>query len=146
MSEFKAKQEHINYALLVDPEMTYPVSYYILPNGAKQLCPTVAKGKDLTENQIKELIEKKIVHVGYVPILIYTTTRAELETVKAELDRGKWISVSEQKPEQSGTYIIYDSDGIMSTAYYHKSTGYFVNKSDATVTHWQPLPTPPHKN
>jgi len=89
MSEFKAKTEHINYALLVDPEMTYPVSYYILPNGAKQLCPTVAKGKDLTENQIKELIEKKIVHVGYVPISIYTTTRAELESVKAELDRGK---------------------------------------------------------
>ena len=89
MSEFKAKQEHINYALLVDPEMTYPVSYYILPNGAKQLCPTVAKGKDLTENQIKELIEKKIVHVGYMPISIYTTTRAELATVKAELAKAK---------------------------------------------------------
>lgn len=165
MSEFKAKQEHINYALLVDPEMTYPVSYYILPNGAKQLCPTVAKGKDLTENQIKELIEKKIVHVGYMPISIYTTTRAELETVKAELGRGKWVSVSEGKPT-----ILEDgeSESVLACtriplgpkgeyehhiliAYVKYTNKGWIWREDGKpvaniITHWQPLPTPPHKN
>ena len=46
---------NINYAILVDPEREYPVSYIIKQNGEKQFIPTVLKGKDLTENQIKEL-------------------------------------------------------------------------------------------
>ena len=152
MSEFKAKTEHINYALLVDPEKEYPVSYYILPNGAKQLCPTVAKGKDLTENQIKELIEKKIVHVGYVPISIYTATRAELATVKAELGRGTWVSVSEP-PKSNGKYLVWDVNGLFDDknelATYVVYNDHWYNESnDMSIhpTHWQPLPTPPHKN
>ena len=48
---------NINYAILVDPEKEYPVSYIIKQNGEKQFIPTVLKGKDLTENQIKELAE-----------------------------------------------------------------------------------------
>lgn len=46
---------HVNWALLVDPEKEYPVSYTIKQDGTKVNKPAILLGKDLTENQIKEL-------------------------------------------------------------------------------------------
>lgn len=95
----------------------------------------------------------------------YTTTRAELETVKAELDRGKWVSVSEGKPT-----ILEDgeSESVLACtriplgpkgeyehhiliAYVKYTNKGWIWREDGKpvaniITHWQPLPTPPHKN
>ena len=95
----------------------------------------------------------------------YTTTRAELESVKAELDRGKWVSVSEGKPT-----ILEDgeSESVLACtriplgpkgeyehhiliAYVKYTNKGWIWREDGKpvaniITHWQPLPTPPHKN
>lgn len=47
-----------NPALLIDPEQMYPVSYTIDQSGKKHHENTFLKGGDLTENQIKEIIDK----------------------------------------------------------------------------------------
>lgn len=102
----------------------------------------------------------------YAPLLKeYTTTRAELATVKAELDRGKWVSVSEGKPT-----ILEDgeSESVLACtriplgpkgeyehhiliAYVKYTNKGWIWREDGKpvaniITHWQPLPTPPHKN
>lgn len=177
MREFEQKEsDKINYALLIDPEMLYPVSYIIKQSGEKQLVPTVLLGKDLTENQIKELIEKKIVHIGYVPMSIYTTTRAELDkakqtvaelhvgmaefrksvekteaeldTVKAELERG-WQPVTDELPKME--VLCVDQYDEYHIGYLGKTPdGIFICESNTEIlenpTHYKTLPTPPHKN
>jgi len=47
-----------NYALLVQENISYPVTYIIKQNGEKVKENTFLKGVDLTENQIKELYYK----------------------------------------------------------------------------------------
>jgi hypothetical protein len=44
-----------NYAIMVDENSHYPVSYTIKQNGEKVIENTMLKGGDMTENQIKEL-------------------------------------------------------------------------------------------
>jgi len=52
-------EDKINYGTLVDPEKEYPVTYTIAQDGTKTIQNTFLKGKDLTENQIKELVESR---------------------------------------------------------------------------------------
>jgi hypothetical protein len=47
--------KHKNFALLVEENSHYPVTYTIKQNGEKVIENTMLKGGDLTENQIKEL-------------------------------------------------------------------------------------------
>jgi len=51
------KKEKINYAIMVDAELKYPVTYTIKQDGTKVIENTFLLGKDMTENQIKELYE-----------------------------------------------------------------------------------------
>ena len=44
-----------NYAIMVEENSHYPVSYTIKQNGEKVIENTMLKGGDMTENQIKEL-------------------------------------------------------------------------------------------
>lgn len=48
----------INLALLVDADVLYPVTYTIKQDGTKVIENTWLKGGDLTENQIRELVQK----------------------------------------------------------------------------------------
>jgi hypothetical protein len=52
--------EKINYGIMVDAETKYPVTYTIKQDGTKVIKDTFLLGKDLTENQIKELMDKKL--------------------------------------------------------------------------------------
>ena len=79
-------------------------------------------------------------------------TEAELDTVKAELGRGKWVSVSEP-PKSNGKYLVWDVNGLFDDknelATYVVYNDHWYNESnDMSIhpTHWQPLPTQPHKN
>lgn len=47
-----------NYAIMVQENSHYPVTYTIKHNGTKVIENTMLKGCDLTENQIKELFFK----------------------------------------------------------------------------------------
>jgi hypothetical protein len=47
--------KHRNYAIMVEENSHYPVSYMIKQNGEKVIENTMLKGGDMTENQIKEL-------------------------------------------------------------------------------------------
>ena len=51
----------INYASMVDADTKYPVTYTIKQDGTKVIENTFLLGKDLTENQIKELLNKGII-------------------------------------------------------------------------------------
>jgi hypothetical protein len=53
----KMRKEKINYALLVEPETLYPVNYTIKQDGTKVFKKSLLLGKDMTENQIKELYD-----------------------------------------------------------------------------------------
>jgi uncharacterized protein YqgQ len=48
----------MNYAILVAEKTLYPVRYTIKQNGTKVYENTSLEGKDMTENQIKELYFK----------------------------------------------------------------------------------------
>jgi len=48
----------MNYAILVDEKTLYPVRYTIKQDGTKVYENTFLKGRDMTENQIKELYFK----------------------------------------------------------------------------------------
>jgi len=52
------KMTKLNYGCMVDPETKYPVTYTIKQDGTKVFENTFLLGKDLTENQIKELYNK----------------------------------------------------------------------------------------
>lgn len=77
----------------------------------------------------------------------HVQTIAELETVKAELDRGKWISVSDKLPDGE---VIATNGFEMIIGYVSRQEDLFIAAYEdlelPNVTHWQPLPTPPHKN
>jgi hypothetical protein len=45
----------MNFALLVEEEIKYPVTYIVKQDGEKIEATTKLKGGDLTENQIKQL-------------------------------------------------------------------------------------------
>lgn len=45
-----------NYAIMVEENSHYPVSYTIKQDGTKVIENTMLKGGDMTENQIKELV------------------------------------------------------------------------------------------
>jgi len=47
--------EYRNYAIMVEENSHYPVSYTIKQDGTKVIENTMLKGGDMTENQIKEL-------------------------------------------------------------------------------------------
>lgn len=49
------KKEKINYGVMVNANKKYPVTYTIKQDGTKVYENTFLLGKDLTENQIKEL-------------------------------------------------------------------------------------------
>ncbi|MFA7287663.1 MAG: hypothetical protein WC055_02185 [Melioribacteraceae bacterium] len=55
-NEKTMKKENLNYATLVSPDKKYPVTYTIKHDGTKVYENTWILGKDLTENQIKQLI------------------------------------------------------------------------------------------
>ena len=58
-NKYNGKEERImkdrNYAIMVDENSHYPVSYTIKQSGEKVIENTMLKGGDMTENQIKEL-------------------------------------------------------------------------------------------
>lgn len=51
----------INYGSMVDADNKYPVTYTVKQDGTKIIEDTFLLGKDLTENQIQELIDKKLI-------------------------------------------------------------------------------------
>lgn len=52
------KEHKINYGKLIDPEKWYPVSYTIKQDGTKVRVNANILGSHLTENQIKEIIDR----------------------------------------------------------------------------------------
>lgn len=50
----------ISYGNMVDANKKYPVTYTIKQDGTKVVENTFLLGGDLTENQIKELVDKKL--------------------------------------------------------------------------------------
>lgn len=46
---------------MVDADTKYPVTYTVKQDGTKIIEDTFLLGKDLTENQIQELIDKKLI-------------------------------------------------------------------------------------
>lgn len=56
------QKKHVNYAKMIDADKKYPVTYTIKQDGTKVIENTYLLGKDLTENQIKELVEKGIIN------------------------------------------------------------------------------------
>jgi len=79
----------------------------------------------------------------------YTTTRAELATVKAELDRGKWQPITDELPITE--VLCIDQWSEYHIGYLSKTPdGIFICESDTEIlenpTHYKLLPTPPHKN
>ena len=62
-------------------------------------------------------------------------------------DNGEWISVENRLPEERGRYLVYISSKFGSPVI--EST-FFTGSGDypwlsGPVTHWQPLPEPPHE-
>lgn len=78
----------------------------------------------------------------------YTTTRAELETVKAELDRGNWISTNQPPKIGERVLLLVECIGESYVAIgklkednlYYKDKG-TLSRPMEIITHWQPLPT-----
>jgi len=66
----KIKMGKVKYGILVDAEKKYPVTYTIKQDGTKVIEDTFLLGKDMTENQIKELYDK-----GYFSL---TNTKTEI--------------------------------------------------------------------
>jgi hypothetical protein len=73
--------------------------------------------------------------------------------LQAELDRYKWIPVSERLPEIGADFLVYDAFyepredfqcirfGRMTKSWGISSQG--ANYAAPTITHWMPLPSPP---
>lgn len=64
-------------------------------------------------------------------------------------DVGKWISVKDRLPEESGTYIVTANDGhaqrVSFVLWQKKNRMWNLTgaRSYWRVTHWQPMPQPP---
>lgn len=74
----------------------------------------------------------------------------EIERLRAELDRGRWIPVTERLPEADDkgygySDVVLAFDGNVECAYYHPESGTWAtaNENMLCVTHWQPLPPLP---
>ncbi len=64
----------------------------------------------------------------------------------------KWISVEDDKPQETGRYWCYVEEiGCLGFSHYQwncaftktETGGYFTTESGSKVTHWQPLSPPP---
>lgn len=60
--QFSVGKEKLRQAVLsIDPNKSYPVSYYFTQPGEKIMCNHILPGRDLTENQIHELMIKGLI-------------------------------------------------------------------------------------
>ena len=156
MSEFKAKTEYRKIPVKIkcphcESEQNAHIEITPLFGSYVHVCGNCNYVIGESEwNQIEEVnLESVISHYNEL-LHIYTTTRAELDTVKAELDRGKWISVSERLPEinidvlgfLNDRYIRHEIEIVRLT----EAGKFYKPFKEIEITHWQPLPTPPHKN
>lgn len=80
----------------------------------------------------------------------YEDTGMEPEEIKAELDKRRWVPVTERLPEQSGEYlvILYTVPDVARLYYYYAPNEEFGQTRSGvwcaeTVTHWMPLPILP---
>ena len=76
--------------------------------------------------------------------------RTDLATARAELDKRRWIPVTERLPENTDDILTIDSFRDVSTGWYspierifftHKEFYGCNDARNGCVTHWQPLPT-----
>lgn len=74
----------------------------------------------------------------------------ERNKLRAELDKYKWIPVSERLPDEDGYYLTYrilpsgkTGINICKFIYKHWSISCFVERITEQITHWMPLPDPP---
>ncbi len=86
----------------------------------------------------------------------------QLRTTIEELRKPKWISVDDSQPKDGEAVMVHLSSGWITLAYkkkpIYRGTQVIVNwqcfgdmekvteLSDNTITHWQPLPSPPPVN
>ena len=64
----------------------------------------------------------------------------------------EWISVNDRLPEEEERYNVFGIDGITIKGFspYHncwddeQQDDYFCDPVGGRITHWQPLPEPPH--
>lgn len=58
--------------------------------------------------------------------------------------KNRWIPVSERLPEKVGAYLTYRSNGITIIEHWDNiRDSDYLWKDCYSVTHWQPLPSPP---
>jgi hypothetical protein len=72
-----------------------------------------------------------------------------------ELEKRKWISVTERLPEKDATVLVYCRGGIweMIGIYSYEGEnewrdflGYYCSEVTDKMTHWMPLPEPPERS
>jgi hypothetical protein len=63
----------------------------------------------------------------------------------------KWISIKDELPEKDSLVLITDGERVTIAEWYQES-GWSLSREDQaigifpdTITHWMPLPAPPHR-
>jgi Lar family restriction alleviation protein len=55
----------------------------------------------------------------------------------------EWISIEEQLPGESGSYLICTKNRAVCTAHFYSESGKFSAPSGKNAVYWMPLPKPP---
>lgn len=52
----------------------------------------------------------------------------------------KWIKLEDQKPTQSGSYLITTKNGAVCTAHWYENSNKFSSPAGKNAEYWMPLP------
>lgn len=72
--------------------------------------------------------------------MLLAEAKDELATLRAEIDRLRWIPVTERLPAEEVRVLAYDGEDVFESEYW---CGGWDWELDADVSHWMPLPEPP---